>query len=96
MGSMDRKNRIFLMCGILAVLVLAVLLTSHDVTPVSTKAADKKQTKTPKNIIFIVGDGMGMPVIKAYRTFKQRKAWFYKSTNRLGPVFSRDADHTSR
>ncbi|PRS40020.1 alkaline phosphatase [Bacillus sp. NMCC46] len=73
MGSMDRKNRIFLMCGILAVLVLAVLLTSHDVTPVSTKAADKKQTKTPKNIIFIVGDGMGMPVIKAYRTFKQKK-----------------------
>lgn len=73
MGSMDRKNRIFLMSGILAVLVLAVLLTSHDVTPVSTNAADKKQTKTPKNIIFIVGDGMGMPVIKAYRTFKQEK-----------------------
>ncbi|MDR7250472.1 alkaline phosphatase [Bacillus pumilus] len=73
MGSMDRKKRIFLMSGILAVLVFAALLTSHYVTPVSTNAADKKQTKTPKNVIFIVGDGMGMPVIKAYRTFKQEK-----------------------
>ncbi|MCY9673197.1 alkaline phosphatase [Bacillus pumilus] len=73
MGSMDRKKRIYLMSGILAVLVFAALLTSHYVTPVSTNAADKKQTKTPKNIIFIVGDGMGMPVIKAYRTFKQEK-----------------------
>ncbi|MEH7633898.1 alkaline phosphatase [Bacillus pumilus] len=73
MGSMDRKKRIFLMSGILAVLVFAALLTSHYVTPVSTNAADKKQTKAPKNIIFIVGDGMGMPVIKAYRTFKQEK-----------------------
>nr|WP_310026717.1 alkaline phosphatase [Bacillus pumilus] len=70
---MDRKKRIFLMSGILAVLVFAALLTSHYVTPVSTNAADKKQTKTPKNVIFIVGDGMGMPVIKAYRTFKQEK-----------------------
>ncbi|KMY19254.1 alkaline phosphatase [Bacillus pumilus] len=61
------------MSGILAVLVFAALLTSHYVTPVSTNAADKKQTKTPKNVIFIVGDGMGMPVIKAYRTFKQEK-----------------------
>ncbi|KRU15272.1 alkaline phosphatase [Bacillus pumilus] len=73
MGSMDRKKRIYLMSGILVVLVFAALLTSHYVTPVSTNAADKKQTKTPKNIIFIVGDGMGMPVIKAYRTFKQEK-----------------------
>ncbi|MED1528387.1 alkaline phosphatase [Bacillus sp. FSL W8-0920] len=73
MGSMDRKKRIFLMSGILAVLVFAALLTSHYVTPVSTNAADKKRTKTPKNVIFIVGDGMGMPVIKAYRTFKQEK-----------------------
>nr|MDH3176091.1 alkaline phosphatase [Bacillus pumilus] len=73
MGYMDRKKRIFLMSGILAVLVFAALLTSHYVTPVSTNAADKKQTKTPKNVIFIIGDGMGMPVIKAYRTFKQEK-----------------------
>ncbi|AMM96468.1 alkaline phosphatase [Bacillus pumilus] len=73
MGSMDRKKRIYLMSGILVVLVFAALLTSHYVTPVSTNAADKKQTKIPKNIIFIVGDGMGMPVIKAYRTFKQEK-----------------------
>ncbi|WP_458110144.1 alkaline phosphatase [Bacillus zhangzhouensis] len=73
MGSMDRKNRIFLFSGILAVLTLAVIFTSHYVTPTSTNAADKKQTKVPKNIIFIVGDGMGMPVIKAYRTFKQEK-----------------------
>lgn len=73
MGSMNRKKRIYLMSGILVVLVFAVLLTSHYVTPVSTNAADKKQTKVPKNIIFIVGDGMGMPVIKAYRTFKQEK-----------------------
>ncbi|MFB8733565.1 alkaline phosphatase [Bacillus sp. SL00103] len=48
-------------------------MTSHYVTPVSTNKPDKKQTKAPKNIIFIVGDGMGMPVIKAYRTFKQEK-----------------------
>ncbi|MGE6631642.1 hypothetical protein [Bacillus sp. NPDC077027] len=70
MGYMDSKNRRLLFTVLLTVLLLAVI-SSHYVSPTSTNAADKKQTITPKNIIFVVGDGMGMPVIKAYRTFKR-------------------------
>ncbi|MDM5297141.1 alkaline phosphatase [Bacillus pumilus] len=73
MGSMDRKKRMLLFTVILTTLVLGGLFTLQNVSPASTNAANKKQTQTPKNIIFVIGDGMGMPMIKAYRTLKQEK-----------------------
>ncbi|MED1124967.1 alkaline phosphatase [Bacillus atrophaeus] len=52
---------------------LCIFAVTEFISSSISQSSKSSHNKSPKNIIFIVGDGMGMPMINSYRTFKSEK-----------------------
>ncbi|KAA6447684.1 alkaline phosphatase [Bacillus swezeyi] len=60
-------------------IVTLFIVTGFQHQPSQTNQGEKQKNE-PKNIIFVVGDGMGMPIINGYRTLKSEKKGAFTHT----------------
>lgn len=76
--------RITVPCFLLLTIFLTFGFVTDHLPPSSSAAKTARNTdksSTPKNIIFIVGDGMGMPIMNGYRTLKSEKRNSFTKTS---------------
>ncbi|AWM16025.1 alkaline phosphatase [Bacillus inaquosorum] len=66
------KARFTVTVALILTAFLSIFAITEFISPPQSQSS-KSSSKNPKNIILIIGDGMGMPMINSYRTLKSEK-----------------------
>ncbi|MGR3205809.1 alkaline phosphatase [Bacillus glycinifermentans] len=70
---MGLKSKIFAVAGISALAIGTVIGTGFNGTDEAFAKQSKKKEPDIKNVIFLIGDGMGVSYTSAYRSFKNKE-----------------------